>query len=106
MNTQMLSLLVQSIWCVIKQKTSQLGLESHSHWGPFSLPEQCKAASVSKKLNPDECTTKHSDSIAVAIRRNPEQDVGKLYKLSLRRQRPHLGKILNVSLLYTYRTEN
>lgn len=106
MNTQMLSLLVQSIWCVIKQKTSQLGLESHSHWGPFSLPEQCKAASVSKKLSPDECTAEHSDSIAVAIRRNPEQDVGKLYKLSLRRQRPHLGKILNVSLLYTYRTEN
>lgn len=97
----MLSLLVQSIWYVIKKKTSQLGLESHSHWGPFSLPEQCKAASVSQKPCPDECTAKHSDSIAVAIRRNPEQDVGKLYKLNLRRQGPHLDKRLNVSVLYT-----
>lgn len=103
MNTQTLSLLVQSIWNVIKEKTSQLGLESHSHWGPFSLPEQCKAASVSKKPSSDECTAKHGDS--VAIRRNPEQDVGKLYKLSLRRQRPHLDKRLNASVLYTYRTE-
>lgn len=69
------------------------------------MPEQRKADPVQQKRSPDECAAEHSDAIRIAIRRNPEQDVGKLYKLYLKRQRPHLDLRLNASELRMDRAE-